>query len=113
MLALVAVFIFISCKKETNEPLPIPTVQEEMASSEAQITCYQGIIKKDTINLSFQIDKNHSIKGELSYLLFEKDKNKGTILGQMIGDTLKATYTFMSEGKKAIEILSFFEKVKL
>jgi hypothetical protein len=52
-----AVVVLISCKKETNEPLPAPTVQEEMVASESQINCYQGIIKNDTINLSWHIQK--------------------------------------------------------
>ena len=113
LLALVTVFTFISCKKETNEPLPVPTVQEEMVSSESQITCYQGIIKKDTINLSLHIEKNQEIKGELSYLFFEKDKNNGTVIGQMTGDTLKANYTFMSEGKKSDRDIVFLRKGKI
>lgn len=113
LFALLAIFTFIACKKETNEPLPVPTVQEEMVANESQIICYQGIIKKDTINLSLHIEQNQDIKGELTYLFFEKDKNKGTILGQMFGDTLKATYTFMSEGKKSDRDIVFLRKGKI
>ena len=113
LLSLSAVFIFASCKKETNEPLPVPTVQEEMVANEAQIVCYQGIIKNDTINLSLQIENNQEVKGELAYVFFEKDKNNGVIVGQMAGDTLKATYTFMSEGKESSREVVFLKKGKI
>ena len=108
-----AICVFTSCKKEINEPLVTPTVQEEMVASESQIVCYQGIIKKDTINLSLHIEPNQEIKGELAYLFFEKDKNNGTIIGQMTGDTLKANYTFMSEGKKSDREVVFLRKGKI
>ncbi|CAM4151323.1 hypothetical protein FLAN108750_12765 [Flavobacterium antarcticum] len=110
---LLAVFILSSCKKEVNQPLVTPTVQEEMVSNESQIVCYQGIIKNDTINLSLHIEQNQAIKGELSYLFFEKDKNNGTIVGQMVGDTLRANYTFMSEGKKSEREIVFLRKGKI
>lgn len=109
----IAIFTFISCKKEINEPLAAPTVQEEMVSNESEIICYQGIIKKDTINLSLHLGVNQEIKGELAYLFFEKDKNNGTIVGTMSGDTLMATYTFMSEGKKSDREIVFLRKGKI
>lgn len=107
------IFAFTACKEEENEPLPIPTVQEEMVANESQIVCYQGIVKKDTFNLSFQIDSNQKVSGELAYLFFEKDKNNGTIAGQMFGDTLKANYTFMSEGLKNVREVVFLRKGKI
>jgi hypothetical protein len=110
---ILSVYVFASCKKEENEPLPVPTVQEEMVANEAQIICYQGIIKSDTINLSIETDANQFVKGELAYLFLEKDKNKGTIVGQMFGDTLKAHYTFMSEGKVSEREIVFLRKGKI
>jgi hypothetical protein len=110
---LTLIFTIISCKNEANEPLPIPTVQEEMVANESQIICYQGIVKKDTFNLKFKIDSNQEVKGELTYLFFEKDKNKGTIVGKMDGDTLKANYTFMSEGVKSDKEVVFLRKGKI
>ncbi|WP_026976732.1 hypothetical protein [Flavobacterium tegetincola] len=107
------IFAFTACKEEENEPLPIPTVQEEMVANESQIVCYQGIVKKDTFNLSFQIDSSQKVSGELAYLFFEKDKNNGTIAGQMFGDTLKANYTFMSEGLKNVREVVFLRKEKI
>lgn len=113
LIVIILLFAFVSCKKETNEPLPVPTVQEEMVANESQIICYQGIIKNDTINLSLQIEDNQEVKGELSYVFFEKDKNNGVIVGQMVGDTLKATYTFMSEGTESSRDVVFLKKGKI
>ena len=109
----VTFFAFTSCKNEVNEPIAPPTVQEEMVPDESQIVCYQGIIKQDTINLSLQIEENQEVKGELAYLFFEKDKNNGTIVGKMVGDTLRANYTFMSEGKESNREVVFLRKGKI
>lgn len=113
LLLTISIFSLISCKKEINEPIPVPTVQEEMVANESQIVCFQGIVKKDTINLSLQFDNNNEVKGDLSYLFFEKDKSKGVILGQMIGDTLKGNYTFMSEGIESSREIVFLRKGKI
>jgi hypothetical protein len=45
-----------------------------------------------------KIDKDLSVVGNLCYRFFEKDKNDGTVIGKLQGDTLIADYTFMSEG---------------
>jgi hypothetical protein len=49
----------------------------------------------------------------LTYLFFEKDKNNGTLVGQMVGDTLRANYTFMSEGKESSRDIVFLRKGKI
>ena len=112
MLFLVFTGLF-SCKKESSEPLAVPTVEEEMVVNEFQITCYQGIMKKDTINLQLRIGKNQEVTGELAYLFYEKDKSNGTIVGKMFGDTLKADYTFSAEGKQNIREVVFLRKGKI
>ena len=106
-------FALTSCKEEVNEPIAAPTVQEEMVADESKIICYQGILKQDTINLSLQIEENQEVKGELAYLFFEKDKNNGTIVGKMVGDTLRANYTFASEGKESNREIVFLRKGKI
>ena len=108
-----AICVFTSCKKEINEPLVTPTVQEEMVASESQIVCYQGIIKKDTVNLKLHFEEGQDVKGELAYLFFEKDRNNGTLVGQMSGDTLRGNYTFLSEGKESSREVVFLRKGKI
>ena len=108
-----ASFILTSCKKEVSEPIAVPNIDEEMPNSDFQKVCYQGIMKQDTINLTLQIEENQDVKGELAYLFFEKDKNNGTIVGKMVGDTLKANYIFTSEGKESERQIVFLRKGKI
>jgi hypothetical protein len=113
IIVFLVIFSITSCKKEINEPIAAPTIQEEMVPDESEIVCYQCITKQDTINLRLFIENSVDVKGELTYLFFEKDKNYGTIVGKMIGDTLKADYTFMSEGKQSFQQVVFLRKGKI
>lgn len=110
---LLTALAFISCKDEVIEPLAAPTVQEEMVANESKIICYQGIIKKDTVNLKLHFEEGQDVKGELAYLFFEKDRNNGTLVGQMSGDTLRGNYTFLSEGKESSREVVFLRKGKI
>ena len=71
--------------------------------------CYSSIVKKDTVLLN-ALMSGDSITGSLGYKLYEKDQNNGSILGKMSGDTIKARYTFMSEGKESIREIIFLRK---
>lgn len=51
-----------------------------------------------------------NIVGDLNYKFFEKDKNSGTIKGNMKGDTLIAEYKFMSEGTESVREIAFLKK---
>ena len=110
---LLTALAFISCKNDAIEPLAAPTVQEEMVANESKIICYQGIIKKDTVNLKLHFEEGQDVKGELAYLFFEKDRNNGTLVGQMSGDTLRGNYTFLSEGKESSREVVFLRKGKI
>lgn len=105
--------LIVSCKKDPQKSEEIVIPKEEIVLQKTQVFCYQGIIKKDTINLKFEIDSNQVVKGDLSYIHFEKDKNRGTILGQMNGDTLKANYNFFSEGTESEREIVFLKKGKI
>ena len=102
--------VFVSCKKEKEtEETPIAPeeiVVEETVSEE----CYSAIIKKDTISMSLKVKGNLIASGKLSYKFFEKDKNEGTLVGEIKGDTLFAEYTFMSEGVSSIREVAFLKK---
>ena len=71
--------------------------------------CYAGINGRDTISMSMIVSAD-SIKGNLTYNLFEKDKNVGMVVLQASGDTLFGEYTFMSEGKVSIREVSFLKQ---
>ena len=53
------------------------------------------------------IKDNNIVTGNLTYDYYEKDKNKGTIKGELKSDTLFADYTFMSEGIESVREVVF------
>lgn len=71
--------------------------------------CYEYIKNKDTAKITM-MSSGPITTGELSYSLFEKDKNKGIFEGELHGDTLIAEYTFNSEGKESIRQVAFLKK---
>ncbi|WP_159470900.1 lipocalin family protein [Dyadobacter sp. 3J3] len=71
--------------------------------------CYTFNAKKDTAFLHINVVDN-IVSGDLEYHFFEKDYNKGTITGKMIGDTLIADYTFLSEGATSVREVVMLKK---
>ncbi len=79
-------------------------VTEEMTSN-----CYVYVNKKDTVQLNM-MQLGTKVSGELTYKLYEKDANNGTIEGEIKGDTLLANYTFNSEGITSLRQVAFLKK---
>ena len=75
----------------------------------SQQFCYAYIKDKDTAKITM-MSSGEITTGELSYALFEKDKNKGIFEGELHGDTLIAEYTFNSEGKESVRQIAFLKK---
>ncbi|WP_298392664.1 hypothetical protein [Flavobacterium sp.] len=105
VVALVVSFL-CSCKKEDKKE----EVEIIPKSNEAVIReCFESVKGKDTIQLNINIE-NQNVTGNLTYKLFEKDKNVGIIQGTMIGDTLFADYKFMSEGVESFRQVAFIKQ---
>jgi hypothetical protein len=71
--------------------------------------CYAYIKNRDTALLTLRV-AGEEITGDLSYKLYEKDSNKGTIAGEIKGDTIIAEYDFNSEGTRSIREIVFLKK---
>ena len=71
--------------------------------------CYTYKKNRDTASLKLQV-AGQEVTGDLSYNLFEKDRNKGTIAGELKGDTIIAEYTFDSEGMRSVREIVFLHK---
>ena len=105
--------LFISCKKEAT--LPPPQI-EPSAPKEAELAepagdqCYASRLNGNIVALSFNVNSHQEVNGKLSYNLTGKDKNEGTLIGNMKGDTLIADYTFMSEGVSSVREVVFLQK---
>lgn len=76
---------------------------------EHSITCYEYIKNKDTASMQLRIN-GEELTGFLDYKLAEKDANKGTLAGEMKGDTIIADYTFDSEGLRSVRELVLLKK---
>ena len=99
------VFIFAACKNQSKT-----TVEAKLANKITEpFTCYS--YSKDNNNVMMQISiVDNIVKGDLLIEYYQKDKNKGKIIGEMKGDTLYAEYTFKSEGLNSIREVVFLKK---
>lgn len=103
-----ATLLIASCgqtEKDAPEAGNTDTTADATKVTEPEVltltTCYTMVSKKDTINLNLTQEGN-MVTGNMDYHWFEKDRNTGTIKGEMHGDTLVADYTFMSEGMESV-----------
>ncbi|PBJ12335.1 hypothetical protein [Flavobacterium sp. ACN6] len=106
--------VLVSCKKETTttEPVqitPSPPKEAEIVEP-AGDQCYSWKAGGSIIEMSFNVNSHQEVNGKLSYNLVGKDKNEGTLIGNMKGDTLIADYTFNSEGVSSIREVAFLQK---
>lgn len=112
--AVLALSIFASCKKETTttEPVqitPSPPKEAEIVEP-AGDQCYTWKSNGSIIDMSFNVNSHQEVNGKLIYNLVGKDKNEGTLIGNMKGDTLVADYTFSSEGTSSVREVVFLQK---
>jgi hypothetical protein len=109
LLAFTFLLGIFACKKE-----PKPIVPPEPIAVEAPVSheCYLGVLGKDTITMNLELRGSEITSGQLRYNFFEKDDNDGELTGLIVGDTLKAAYTFMSEGAATVREVVFLKKGK-
>ncbi len=89
----------------TDTSTTVTTEQPAVSAKE----CYASITAKDTVQLTLMQQEGANITGELSFKYSGKDKNTGTLNGHMMGDTLMADYTFMSEGTSSVRQVLFLK----
>ena len=105
--------VLVSCKKTTDtEPIQItPSAPKEAQIEEpAGDQCYALRTNGNVIELSFNVNSHQEVNGKLNYNIAGKDKNEGTLIGNMKGDTLIADYTFTSEGVSSVREVAFLQK---
>ncbi|WP_405198956.1 hypothetical protein [Christiangramia sp. LLG6405-1] len=107
------IFLF-ACKSEVPEKVEEASVEkQEIAAPKTEsiqkIECYTYLENKDTIYMALRIKDDSIVEGDLSYSLFEKDQNKGSIRGKISNDSLFASYQFSSEGKDSEREIFFLK----
>ena len=99
------VFIFAACKNQSKTTVTTKLLSKMNEPS----ACYN--YSKDSNNVMMHISiVDNMVKGDLLIEYYQKDKNKGKIIGEMKGDTLYAEYTFNSEGLNSVREVAFLKK---
>lgn len=107
--AALALILLLSCNGNTKQSTTVPELEPAKAVSITEpASCYAMIKNKDKVLLHITII-NNKVNGDLIYSFFEKDKNTGTVNGEMKGDTIFADYKFISEGKESVRQIAFLK----
>lgn len=99
--------LLAACHEQTPQTAEAPAATAAPAPAGPQ--CYAYTSAKDTVRLTLTTTQP-TVTGQLSYRYFEKDRNEGTIRGAMHGDTLRAEYTFQSEGVASVREVAFVRR---
>ena len=59
--------------------------------------CFSQVVKRDTALLQMENNRG-SVTGVLTYDYYQKDRNNGTLRGELTGDIIIGWYLFKSEG---------------
>lgn len=106
----VLALVLVSCKRNKPEEVIPNTVESGLIEESVGKQCFELVTNKDTITMTLNTNSHNEVNGELVYKIYEKDKNVGTIIGNIKGDTLIADYTFKSEGVSSIREVAFLKK---
>lgn len=101
--------LLASCHEQApTTPPGAPATPSGAAASGATAgpQCYAYYSAKDSVRLTL-LTLQPVVTGQLGYRYFEKDRNQGTIRGTLRGDTLRADYTFQSEGTESVREVVF------
>lgn len=90
--------LFISCNQDKKEKKVITESKSETKEVKISSRCYSYTMNNDTIYLKVTNLEDSLVEGNLSYNLFEKDRNQGKFEGKWHGDSLFVDYEFEAEG---------------
>ncbi|MFD1875367.1 hypothetical protein [Hymenobacter bucti] len=105
--AAAGLLLLAACREQTAPTTTAPAAPQAAAPAGPQ--CYAYTSARDTVRLTLATTQP-TVTGQLSYRYFEKDRNEGTIRGAMHGDTLRAEYTFQSEGVASVREVAFLRR---
>ncbi|MDR5590060.1 hypothetical protein [Christiangramia sp. SM2212] len=103
------IFLLTSCNQDKSKKTESPLAEKEVKEFTISSRCYSYSMNKDTIYLKVTNLKDSLVEGNLTYNLFEKDRNQGNFEGKWHGDSLFADYEFESEGKSSTREIFFLK----
>ena len=106
MIVVVISILIWGCKDNSkkDEPLSQPNVDKTLTEKEninvnkLDLTCYEYKTEGNNLKMEVTRIEGDAVTANLFFSYAEKVKNEGTFFGNMHGDKLIGTYTFMSEG---------------
>ncbi|WP_353721579.1 hypothetical protein [Dyadobacter sp. 676] len=111
--SLLAISCLVSCSGKPGASDNMAADTSSRANIQAMDTtshCFAYRVGKDSAFFRLHIGENGTATGELSYSLFEKDRNRGSFAGKIHGDTIWAKYTFTSEGIASVREIALLKK---
>jgi len=87
---------FGSCKNDQSEKTT-KTKKVEAAKS-ISVVCYQSIYEADTLDLKINTFEDGKITGDLEMAIADMPKKVGELAGEIHGDTIFVSYTFVQGG---------------
>ncbi|MEP6583459.1 MAG: hypothetical protein ABJA90_04310 [Ginsengibacter sp.] len=107
------VISIVSCNSNDSESSVTKATEDTPATKPKNIQmpegisgCYSYVLKKDSALLKLNISGD-KVSGDLTYNLYEKDHNRGTIDGTVQDSLVIADYTFQSEGMTSVRQVVF------
>lgn len=108
------IVILSACKGNNNKEIENIDTNNKIQSIKKHNTklesgCYNYNKNGNVIELKITVN-NNKVNGKLDISYDQKDKNQGELKGELKGDTLIGTYTFLSEGLKSTRDIAFLVK---
>jgi len=110
-LGLLGLFLFAgACNNngKSSGELSSDTVVNSMSIAVDSLSsgCYSQIVQRDTAFLQLE-NKGGIVNGSLSYNIYQKDRNDGTLQAELAGDVITGWYLFKSEGVVSVRQVSW------
>ena len=106
-IALIGSLLGSCATQDGHESEDKPSANHSM--TEITSNCYAYTNGRDTITMEL-LQLGAKVSGKLKYDFYEKDRNEGTVEGELKGDTLLVDYTFMAEGMNSVRQVAFLKK---
>jgi hypothetical protein len=85
-------------QKPQNQPDTLAVNNNSVINADTTISgCYTQVFNRDTAYLQLEI-KDSNITGPLTYNIFQKDRNEGSIKAEIADSLITGWYLFKSEG---------------
>jgi len=101
--------LLTACQNKPVSNVEIDSLAEQKRATGDVQECYSYTKNRDTVSLTLN-QVGSAVTGNLTYKIYEKDKNVGRVVGSIKGDTILLDYTFASEGTTSTRPVAFLKQ---